>query len=798
MANKINFITGETYTLSELFSGERRIIIPDLQRDYCWGNENNTKSTGENGELVSGFVNNLLTQFDEYQKNNDKDCLNLGLFYGYEVPANHIQLCDGQQRLTTLYLLLGMINKKTIEHKEDSQPTEGKFRRYLISDFEYKHDDKEPYLNYAIRESSLYFLSDLVCKFFIGNEDEVEKIKSADWFFGYYNLDPSIQSMLKALAKIESILKDKKTDCVEFGEWLLNKVTFLYFDMENRKNGEETFVVINTTGESLSSTQNLKPLVLQEKNVIFDNTCFKDGKKGIDKCWEEIETWFWQKRKGDNDTADAGFAEFLRWISIIEQVGKDAPKKEQSDSIKKLVQLVLQGKHCDFPYKEIPFENIYNYWKALKWIAENKDFSFVQDFLSPEANDAVNNRNAIGQNDCFVLLPVLKYVCQNISLIETDTNKQRNAKRIYEFFKNLIRIENVSKAVNTLVGDTIKIIDLIKNGDLVDLIDPKVDVSNISKQILTTEEKKKLEILRNSATDRDKVEKAFWKAQEHNIWFGEILPMIEWATDVNGNFDLDKFNKYVGKFAEVFAGECDANIDDTRRALLTRGLTKFPRIFKGNTNYRFGWDWSDWQVLINDNKDKFKSFFDELLNGKTLQNMIDSYVNIPANITDKFYRFVKHPELLAYCEKKNIQEWNRSYCLVKQQQAKRFLELETFCLYLELMCGLNIIPRIALSKDDGIDYNGWKMWLWEQDRSALVFDKMWNGLSVAIDVHFNRTKTDDWDIQLFLRQGKGNAETDLKNIASSNGLNWNGERYELKDLSKSDVIAKINTLLSSF
>ena len=231
MANKINFITGETYTLAELFSGERRIIIPDLQRDYCWGDENNTKSTGEKGELVSGFVNNLLTQFDEYQNRNDKDCLNLGLFYGYEVPANHIQLCDGQQRLTTLYLLLGMINKKTIEHKDDTQLT-------------------EPYLNYAIRESSLYFLSDLVCKFFIGNKDEVEKIKLSDWFFRYYNLDPSIQNMLKALAIIESILKDKETNCVEFGEWLLNKVTFLYFDMENRKNGEETFVVINTTGES--------------------------------------------------------------------------------------------------------------------------------------------------------------------------------------------------------------------------------------------------------------------------------------------------------------------------------------------------------------------------------------------------------------------------------------------------------------------------------------------------------------------------------------------------------------------
>lgn len=799
MANKINFITGETYTLAELFSGERRIIIPDLQRDYCWGDENNTKSTGEKGELVSSFVNNLLAQFNDYKTINDKECLNLGLFYGYEVPANHIQLCDGQQRLTTLYLLLGMINKNTIEHKEDTLLTEGKFRRYLISDFEYKHDDKEPYLNYAIRESSLYFLSDLVCKFFIGNTDKVENIKSADWYFDYYNLDPSIQSMLKALAKIEKIFgedSNSSLDFLEFGDWLINKVTFLYFDMENRKNGEETFVVINTTGESLSSTQNLKPLVLQERNIKFDNTCFKDEEKGIDKCWEEIETWFWQKRKADNDTADAGFAEFLRWISIIEQVGEDAPKEEQTDSIKKLIQLILQGKHCDFPYKEIPFEKIYNYWKALKWIADPKrEFSFVDNYLSPSVNKDVNNRNAIGQNVCFVLLPVLKYVYDNISSVESDTDKQRNAKRIYEFFENLIRIDNVSKAVNTLVCDTIKIIDLIKNGDLVDLIDPKVDVSNVSKQILTAEEKKKLEILRNSTTDREKVEEAFWKAQKHNIWSGEIIPMIEWATDENGNFVLDLFNKYAKKIAEVFDGECNANIDDnTRRALLTRGLNSFPRVFKGYTNYCFGWDWSDWQMLINDNKDKFKSFFDDLLKGHTLQDIIDKY----AVTTDIFYRFVKYPELLAYCELKNIQKWNNSYCLVKRQQAKKYLELETFCLHLELMYSLPINPRIALSIDDGIDYKGWKMWLWEYSTTALVFDKEWNGFQVAIDVHYNRTKVDDWDVQLFLRPGKGCTETDLKDIASSKGLNWNGERYELRDLSKSNVIDKTNALLSSF
>ena len=122
MKNKINFVSGETYTLAELFSGNRKIIIPDLQRDYCWGD--NVQSD-DRKELVSEFVQTLMEQFD---KERQIESINLGLLYGYESPTNHIQLCDGQQRITTLYLLIGMLNRKIGTNE---------FRKYLISDYEY-------------------------------------------------------------------------------------------------------------------------------------------------------------------------------------------------------------------------------------------------------------------------------------------------------------------------------------------------------------------------------------------------------------------------------------------------------------------------------------------------------------------------------------------------------------------------------------------------------------------------------------------------------------------------------------
>lgn len=125
---------GENYSLATIFSGENdKVVIPDLQRDYCWGNED--------VNLVGPFIDSLL----ELDKSKN---LTMGLIYGYfdEICPNHLQLCDGQQRLTTLFLTLGVLNRKT----------QGRYKTLLMSQYELQNDDNEPYLLYSIRESSLF------------------------------------------------------------------------------------------------------------------------------------------------------------------------------------------------------------------------------------------------------------------------------------------------------------------------------------------------------------------------------------------------------------------------------------------------------------------------------------------------------------------------------------------------------------------------------------------------------------------------------------------------------------------
>ena len=68
-SNNIRLKGGENYSLSVLFSGENdKIVIPDLQRDYCWGNED--------VNLVGPFMDTLLG----LDKSQD---LTMGLIYGY-------------------------------------------------------------------------------------------------------------------------------------------------------------------------------------------------------------------------------------------------------------------------------------------------------------------------------------------------------------------------------------------------------------------------------------------------------------------------------------------------------------------------------------------------------------------------------------------------------------------------------------------------------------------------------------------------------------------------------------------
>ncbi len=256
------------------------IYIPDMQRDYCWGTTKADKADKHGNSLFKNFLDTLVQNYNE-----NKTDFTMGLFYGY-VENNRLYLCDGQQRITSLYLILLYAYK--------SGKVDESLLIYLLI-----HNNM-PRLQYAVRDSSLFFLNDLLEH--IKNIKTIDDIKKEYWYFDEYNNDDTIQNIIAALKTLEN--EQNKINNYEVISYILEEINFIFIDMKTRENGEETYVLLNTTGEPLTAVENLKPY------LVFNT----DKMEKYAEIWEEIEHFFWIKNNQNYEIAEKCFMEFLRWV----------------------------------------------------------------------------------------------------------------------------------------------------------------------------------------------------------------------------------------------------------------------------------------------------------------------------------------------------------------------------------------------------------------------------------------------------------------------------------------------------
>lgn len=598
--------SGETYTLAEIFSGDNdKIVISDLQRDYCWGDE------GVN--LVGQFVKSL--------KEMDKtEPITMGLLYGYfnHYTPEHLQLCDGQQRLTTLFLLLGMLNRGVGGNL---------FKKYLISDFELELDDNEPYLQYAIRESSLYFLSDLTIHFFLCNDlKSTSDIKKQPWYLSNYSLDPTVCSILNAIDCISEELKDNTADEMnDLAAFVLNKLEFLFFDLENRENGEETFVVINTTGEPLSATQNLKPLVID-----YNKDCLNVAER-----WEDMETWFWRNRRRDADhphTSDEGMECFLNVVRLIHAETEQEAYNEIENQDR-------------FPYTEILFEKLYNTFLAYKRLY-GLDFSARKD---PKV-EYPSKLKYYTQERLFAVCTTVSYC------VKFPQSSDDEVKRIYHLFCNMARYVDVSrrKDKDELKSPLFRAVSSVKRMQNLDVICLK------NAEILSAEEKLKLSVIQNVLKDKGEqarinTEVLFADAERSEILKGRIRVLLDWASN-----DTDSFCFYWEKFKSTWHGETDYDI--VRRTLLAFGMEEYPITRKGYGNLlSLCGNNDDWYSFIMRNKNSLRSFFEST---KSFGEIIESF----ADTNHCMYRLIKDSKLMGRSEYKNCYIYDGVVVVMKKER----------------------------------------------------------------------------------------------------------------------------------
>jgi hypothetical protein len=203
------------------------IQVPIIQRDYAQGRK-------KESSIRDRFLKSI---FKALKKNKN---LELDFVYGSKksVDTNKLFIpLDGQQRLTTLYLLNWYIGNRELEEKELAD------LRAILSKF-----------TYATRFSSNKFCEKLASEKISFTKNPSEEIMDSSWFFDTFKLDPTVQSMLVMLDAIHQIYE--KTNLKLYAQ--LNHIKFYFLPLDGFDLTDELYIKMNARGKQLTNFENFK------------------------------------------------------------------------------------------------------------------------------------------------------------------------------------------------------------------------------------------------------------------------------------------------------------------------------------------------------------------------------------------------------------------------------------------------------------------------------------------------------------------------------------------------------------
>ena len=279
MANKIE--SGKLY-IKEIFNKWYR--IPEYQRPYVWGKDQ---------------INDLLDDISFAQQNdNDAEYFLGSIVFQSDDESIGVDLLDGQQRLTTLFLITAVIRDLTTNQKlkkscqkiifQEGNEFEGIPERIRII-FDIR-DTVKDFVEKNIKDDNKLNNIEML-------QNELKKTK-----------DLSVKNMINAIFEIQDYFSREDTISVEnFFKYLNNKVLMIYVSSSSLEDAFKLFTVMNDRGVKLRNSDILKAMNLKE---VLESEREKYAKE-----WEEIENYF----EEDFDV----FLSHLRAILVKEKARKN-------------------------------------------------------------------------------------------------------------------------------------------------------------------------------------------------------------------------------------------------------------------------------------------------------------------------------------------------------------------------------------------------------------------------------------------------------------------------------------------
>ena len=585
--------------LSELL--EKNTVVPEIQREYVWGSRK---------EIFVQFIDTL--------KDAEAGNIKLGFLYSYSRNGEEY-IIDGQQRITTLVLLLYYLSLKNPKNTED-------FRRRL------KTDSANMAFTYRVRTNTEQFMKDL----FSSGVCSREEILDSQWYHQYYDNDLTIRSMINFLDYL-------KSTGFEYDYDNLLKVSFWHYPVNKTSMGEELYITMNSRGKALDSAEHLKPLLMKNE---------PDKDRNWGKTWDNWEEFFFGIR-GDREISCINVAmnNFIRLVWELETCGEHDV-------------LDPTAAKEDIELGKINLKGIWHYFTALEALYNSEFKTEINRLFGDEVN-GVKDANML-------ILKSLLCACRYHS--DDKYEHRRVYERVYNAFQrrrilnHIPLLKLLKKYREALGGKTFYEIILDncgKNWNDKDYPIPPFD----------EKECKQVQLIQDSLNRDDDeipvseivpllgvlgkikysdIEEEFWRVcrrdiGSHKIWNGDLSILIGWSCDETGKFDLSKFRHYADVIDTVFTGkdrhlDGGHEIDMLRRATIV-GIPNYQPVSRGWYK-TFGWDWSDWLRLINNYPADFKKILDEIGDGD--QTALEAYIQKHSNVVNDYLDFAVDNYLLDF------------------------------------------------------------------------------------------------------------------------------------------------------
>ncbi len=733
------------------------IEIPILQRDYAQG-RNNRQS------VRSEFLDNLIDCLNK-ESAMQNSTLVLDFIYGYsesEKESSKFIPLDGQQRLTTLFLLhLYCHQYSEIDFFENNQV-----------------------LTYNTRASSLKFCRKLEVEGFklLRNGKFVKQIIDSSWFSNSWLKDPTVKGMLVILDDLDKRLSQK--DLAKYWKRLTEDhcIQFLVKDIndkENKISPDNLYIKMNARGKPLSEFENFKSFI----DALVQKECpdiYTEWIGKIDHLWTDL---FWKHRNTADKNPEEIGDEFMRFfksmlydkllllgeksfvealpevlddslVSFYELYNKDEDNLKKGSKIYQelIKQLSNDSLIPNLIYKNLKLfdaELIKRIYNILNRFAESLEevINETETLSFNILSQKLDNSESFERN-IFQSVITGRTTFQNRLLFFTLCEVLLKKCSLNETYEKLRTIRNLieNRAYNNVneYVEGIKAINEILSFDnvLVSLADESNPIRHFEK-VQIEEERNKARILLSPIGDqwRDSI----IKAENNEYLLGQISYLFNFAEIDDYNFpnlrNLELFDKYHQISSKFF----DYNVDNKDTFYIQRALLCF-----GNYLISFGgnrWcfltttkdrDTTFKRLLLNtDKRMYFKQLLDELKPDESISEQLFKIINQdkPTDIEDWRKQIIESDYILKNIGNYRLLEFKDEenqiiHLITGSNNGWKHSELNTFDLYL----------RFSNDKKNMVfDVIKWKLDYYHSssnDISCMVFNQLGNANKIAIDIHY--------------------------------------------------------------